>query len=262
MGSYEDIAEALAQEVLTDVAESFFGTRKHIDDMTELLNIYVQRLKDFEKEVCARAGLINYLFILPNHVKNFFDTLAVQSSDAFINCKFSSHVLPKKLRFSFTAKGEFLEWVTYAYSSLQQSCHEYLYGRGIDDTGAKSIYRKDIYLNLVKNMCRLINDRIERVNKDMPPFSILQYVRQFDPEYESKAHLAIAGYQGESSGINEKLAYQPINFNSFQLTEFPELPPIDKVLKEITDFSNQFYSWHKDDLVRRLYWLKDQIRKK
>jgi len=58
-----DLGDMLVEEVMYDMAETFFGSRVEIDEMLELFEKYVEELKIKSEGVSHRAVLLNTLLI-------------------------------------------------------------------------------------------------------------------------------------------------------------------------------------------------------
>ncbi|QTA93879.1 hypothetical protein [Desulfonema magnum] len=258
---HNDFSDALVEEVLTDAACTFFGARKQMEEMIALFGSFVESLRENEAKVADRAGFLNYLLLGGHAARDFYKFLRVDSPDILLESQFSGAPLPTEIPFAFTKRGEFTKLVLGAYNDLQKVCDEYVNGKADETCCEKNIGKISVYYNLIVSMCDFINEKVRSMNCDMSPSSVLQFAKKFDPGAEKKA--CITGgmcFGGDECGINQRLAFQPVDLDSLDLKTYPELPKQDKVASEITLFCKTLYSCSKDEIKKRIFDLKEKIR--
>lgn len=260
MAQYDNFNDPLVEEVLTDVANNFFGVRRELENMTELFYSYAEKLRIKEAEVGAKAGLLNYLLLNGRAAGDFYRSVSIDLPENLLNSEFSYEILPVILPYAFTAKGEFIRLVLHAYNALQRGCDEYINGKEADYSDEKDS-DNSVYYKLIMNMCDLVNQKINTVNSHMSPRSALQYVKNFNSEILSKEQITGGMTFGrQECDINQKLAFQPIDFNSLKLKKYPELPEQYKVSSEIILFCKKLYSKNKQDINNLVSRLKSAHR--
>lgn len=251
MNSIDDLSDMLAEEVLSDMAATFFGSRVEIDEMVELFEQYAEELKEKSEKVSLKAGLLNNLLIDSETVTEFYAKLGVNPEDLLDKKNYSKNVLPQKMPFGLTEKSRYIKLILFAYESLQKACH--IYVRGNDITGYEKEDDKKVSINytLLLNMSKMINGKIEKANEKSPVYT-LSYTRQLQPEKMEKEN--IAGTQFSELGcedLDQKMKIEPLDFESYGIDKYPELPKVDKVKSDITDFGKKVYS-EKTSLVEKV----------
>ncbi len=254
----DDFINPFVQEVLMDTAENFFGARRRLDNMMDLFRSYVEALRKKEAYVAGRAGILNYLLLDAKGAYDFCKTINATPSLLMEN-ELSCEILPDEIPFALTAKGEFVCFVRHAYDELQKACDEHMNGEPDESPVLRGMEKNEVYHKLLVKMCHLINENVQRVNTDMSPLSVLQFAKRLDIETQNKEYVT-GGMTFDGSGINEKLAYQPIDFDSLGLKEYPELPPPDQVASKITAFCKKNYPENRKEIKRRISDFKKKIQ--
>lgn len=258
MSPHYDFSEPMVEEVLTDLADNFFSSRKELDDMIDIFYSYLIKLREKEAELAERAGFLNWLLINGSTVSGFYELLGM-NPPAFLTAESrlpDRKIIPEEIPFAFTAKGEFVKTVIWAYNALQKACQGHMNGYP-EDTDRDS---REIYYKMMLKMSMLINKKIADINTGMSPYSVLGFARKFNPEARVKECVAGATLGGYACSIDSKLAYQPIDFESLNLKTYPELPEQRTVLPEITSFCEKNYAGKKDEIRKRIADLKRRIR--
>jgi hypothetical protein len=80
MGFNDDFIDPLVEEILTDVAGSFFENRRLLDEKIDLFHSYVQALHFKETEVRNAAALLNYLLLRGDQAPAFYEMLRVEGT--------------------------------------------------------------------------------------------------------------------------------------------------------------------------------------
>jgi len=263
MDLYNDFAEPLLEEVLSGMAENFFGTRKHLEDTKELFQSFVETLREMETNIAEKAGFLNYLLLDEENIKAFYELLNTDSAYALLKDKFSDKVIPGELPFAFTVKGEFIQFVCRAYNALQKACNEYNNGRDDNYKDEEDAKKVSVNYNLIRNMCDLVNKEVDKVNNYMSPLMVLHCVKKFDPETMEKENITGSLLHGAChNGLDKSLAYEPIDFDSLQLKKYPELPKCTDIADELTVLCKKIYAEKRDEIRDLITDLKSKIQKK
>jgi len=261
MNPNNDFNEPLVEEFLTEMADNFFGTRRKLEHLTEVFFSYIEMLRKREKEVEDKAGFLNYLLLDAKLSPDFYRAIHLDVPEMLSEITFPNEILPKKFPFAFTEKGEFVKLVLHAYELLQKASDEYNNGKhdselAEDDEEAE---KGDVYYKLVVNMCDVINEKVKKVNTDMTPSAVLQFVKKFDAAAENAEQFTGAMFSKYDCNFDNKFAYCPIDFDSLKLKIFPELPKKIKVESEIISFCKRVYSDNKEAFKKRISALKAKI---
>jgi hypothetical protein len=256
-----DLGDMLVEEVMLDMAENFFGSRVEIDEMLELFEKYVEKLKKKSEGVYFRAGLLNTLLIDSKTINEFYSHLKVDPEKFLNKSSYSENVLPEKMPISITEKSEFIKLFLFAYESLQKACREYARGNnfmGYD----KEDEDEDEPVNyaLLLNISRMINEKIKKVN-ERSTICTLQYTRQFKPDTIEKEHIVGTGFSDIGcDNLDRNMKFKPLIFESYKIDKFPELPKIETVKSDITAFAKKVFALKTTAAKKVLSEVRGKIR--
>lgn len=254
-----DFGDGLVEEVLTDVAQTFFGSRRELDDMIGILNDYAGRLRNFGAAIEARAGLINHLLIRQETAREFYRRIGVENPSIYLGGRLSNLSLPDRIPFALTRRSRFTQWLCLAYARLHQGVALYSRGGGEEAYGDAVSPEPGVDYRLLEKMCELINRKIRSVNEGISPASVLQYAKGFDTESEARARITGAT-SGEYAHIDEKFRCPRIEFNMLDLKEFTPLPPPEKVRGRIERFSKDCFRIAGSEIGPRVDRLRADLR--
>lgn len=242
----DDFSEALVEDFIRETANTFFGTRKQLEDMIASFHEAVEELREKEAWVAERANLLNFLLLRGKAAEDFYLLLKLDAKPFATGIDFTERVLPEKIPFSLSEQKKIIKLVLWAYEALQQECHAYMNGKYFIDPD-EGIEKVTVHYNQIRMMTDLINERVHKVNTEMSPVCVLQYARKFDLEAEAKERITGGGvnFGGYACSIDKKLAYDPVDFESLNLKEFPDLPTTDQVKADITRFCKNLYPGNK-----------------
>jgi len=250
----------LVEEVLCDMAETFFGSRVELDEMLELFEEYVKDLKKKSEGVSLRAGLLNSLLIDSKTIDEFYSHLKVDPQNLLEKNRYTDTVLPDKIPVSITEKGEYTKLFLFAYESLQKACREYARGNNFMGYDKEDDEREPVNYAFLLNMSRMINEKIKKVN-ERSTVCTLQYTRQFKPDVIGKENIAGTGFSDiRCVDLERNMKFKPITFEAYQIDNYPELPKIDMVKSDLTAFAKKVYSAKSAHVKKVLSEVKDRIR--
>lgn len=234
MGFNDDFIDPLVEEILTDVAGSFFENRRQLDEKIDLFHSYVQALRLKEAEVRNPAALLNHLLLRGRQAPAFYEMLGVEG--ALLAAAGSA--VPQDARlclpFAIGFCSRYVKLVCNAYDALQKSCAFYLHGRSKAGMTADPHPTKAYYY-LVLEMHRLINQEITRINASISPSCALQFAKRLNPQMVQKEQIT-GGGASDTRSLDDKLCYTPIDLETLSLKKYPELPEIGAALPEVKRF--------------------------
>lgn len=255
----EDFSDMLAEEVLTDMASAFFGSRVKVDEMLEVFDQSVEKLKQKQKEVEFRAGFLTFLFIKKDIADRFYRSINVSPELLLEEPKCTPEVLPDKQLSALTSKGEYIKYLLWAYESIKDAITKYLLGSQkpcpADNDDFEPNYKK------IKHMSEIINEQIRKINK-RSTLGTLQCTRGFNPgalEKEKITGGSFSDYGGNK--LDQKMKFKPIDFDSLNLKKFPNLPEPKSVKSKITSFGKKVYSDNTDGAKKIISQIKNEIIK-
>jgi len=248
---YSSLATALESEVLTEMADTFFGARKNLDDLTEAFMLHVEVLRGLAAKVLSRLSFLRSLLLDPEGESAFFAALGVAPQ---FPQPTPQHGLrgwrPDHLPFALLPSSRYVGALLLAYTELAHACEVYLHGEYEDDPESKGRKRLSLNFALLESQCRLLNKRIEKLNGDMAPSSVLQYARNISME-EQPGQGAITNALGAES-LDKGLMYHPVDFASLGLWRAPSLPKPEECNKALTAFARAFYASNTEKVRRVL----------
>ena len=257
MGLNDDFIDPLVEEILTDVAGSFFENRRQLDEKIDLFHGYVQALRLKEAEVQNPAALLNHLLLQGHQAPAFYEMLNVEGT----LLSAAGAVAPQNARlcmpFAFGFCTRFVKLVCSAYDALQKSCTVYLHGRSEADMTANPDPTQ-VYYDLVLEMHRLVNQEINRINASVSPSCALQFAKRLNPQMVQKEQIT-GGGASDARSLDDKLCYITIDLETLSLKKFPELPEIEAVLPEVKRFCEALCRAHGRKLKEIMADLKSRL---
>jgi hypothetical protein len=247
MSSHKNFSDSMAEEVLTDMADTFFGARKELEHTIKAFQSLVETLREKETEVDAGAGFLNHLLLYGRAGSDFYTSIKVDTPSILLESKIPDQTLLPKVPFALTSKGKFIKLVLRAYDALQEACDEYINGKYYKDP-EEEVKRVTVHYKQIKIMCEIINEDIQKINRNLNPACVLEYAKGLDYETREKERITGGTLDGYTCSIQEKLEYKPIDFDSLHLKEYPALPKKDSVISEIRSFCKKIYSKNKADI--------------
>ncbi|MFZ0613556.1 MAG: hypothetical protein WAM73_15060 [Desulfobacterales bacterium] len=245
MAISDDFSDPLVEEILTDVAGSFFEKRRQLDDKIDLFHSYVKDLQLKETSVRSAAAFLNHLLLKGRQAPAFYKMLGV--ADAFFTAA-GTRSTPAALAympFAIGARARFVKLVANAYAALQKSCTAYLHGRSSPEPAAEP-KPADVYYDLVLEMHRLVNSEINRINVSISPSCTLQFAKRLNPQMTQKEKITGGGIADVGS-LDEKLCYSAIELDSLSLEKYPELPEAGTVKPALERFCKNLYGMHAEE---------------
>ncbi len=252
MADFKDLSDALTDEVLSEMADSFFGARIDIDDALEFFHEVSEELNGKLYEIFQICALLEKLCLGREGYNDFWLSTGI-SRDLFqYPPGVESAQFISKPSFSFTSKGEYLKWVNMAYEMLALSVADYMHGIYRDDGNGRKVRstnRDDFF-----RMTNEINIKIEKVNNNVSASDVLKFTKSLDPVGMKKEN--IAGCVGpQCKVIDNEMAFRVITIKDIEFPEFPDLPERKEIGSYIYEFCSEMYSSDKyriKDLLKNL----------
>jgi hypothetical protein len=253
-----DFFDPLVDEMLSEVAESFFEARRNLDRKIDLFYSYVGQLARRQERVSKRAAFLNHLLMNDADIENFYRMLGVDPTlfmragkidpDAGLLCKPSG----------LGARRKFTQTVLDAYHQLQTACDQYLFGQRRaprpNGPGGTDADYGDAYYGLILRMLEILNQEIDKINCCLSPSCSLQFAKKFQTDTLQKERITGTGAQSYDD-IDRKLRYTPIDPADLDLVQYPPLPGLQEVSRKIERFCKSFYAANVDavkELVKDL----------
>jgi hypothetical protein len=245
----------LTEEVLKDVAQTFFGARKRLDDMIDILEEFARILRKKAAVVERRAGLLHYLLVTEALSARFYEAIGAGDTGDLSGCRPPDPLPPRQIPFAVTGRGRFVKMAIDQYGRLQQACREYQCSSANPLADVRHEEEACVDARLVKAMWELVNRKIREVNEESSPSTVLQYAKGLDARGEKQSRVAGAT-AGEYEGMDQKYVYRPIPLDQMGLRQFPDLPKPDSCRPKIKRFCKSVYPQIREEVGRRLRRLK------
>ena len=251
MDRYRTFADALESEVLTEMAGTFFGARKVMEELIEDFQFHVEELRSREAKVFSRVFFLRSLLLGPEGEAALFAALSLPPPFPDAQTHSGSRTWrPDSLPFAFLPSSRYVKTVLLAYAELHHACEAYMSGEYEDDPERSGRKRLSLNYRLVERWCARINARIQKLNSDMPPSSILQYARNI-VSADQPGQDALASTMGAES-LDQGLMFQEVVFASLKLWRAPELPAPKDCEQTLHRYCAGFYEAHSERIRRVL----------
>lgn len=250
MSMLKDFADSLHEEVITEMAQTYFGERKNVDDMIVALHGWVVELKKMERDLAASAGRLHYLLVNRDLARQFYIAL-----DVVPHCIPLSFMTPPKplfinYPFGLTSRMRYTNYVLEAYHLFERDVDRYINGEYYTEPGSKR-KRLTIHYLRVKALCEYVNEAIDKVNTRLSPSATLNYLRAMESD-ESKIGGLDVACNGKECALDRDMRFNPIEFSSLGLREIQELPQASKVRGAIKDYCRWLWKEHRDKVLQTL----------
>jgi len=250
---FDGFAEGLIEETLTEMASTFFGGRKGLEDELELYRAHMEKLSKKERGVLRLAGTLHSLLLGGRAASDFYAALGVNPGRLLEAEALDGRASggKKKKPFAAGTGGRYAKLVYKAYVPLQEAVDEYLNGRYRDDpkgTGRKLL---TIHHARMKLWCEVLNKKIEKVNS-MSPSGAMSFVKDLDPGTRGKERVAGATLDGYASSLDKEMAFESLDCSSLERLAFPELPEPREVKEAIKSFCGSLCARNKAEVKQLL----------
>lgn len=224
MNGFDELANMLSQEVLTEMAENFFGVRSRLDALQDGFQNLVRQFRQIQAQTQARFSVLHFLLLRGTEAANLYRALGVDPDLALFAP--AQLVLPSSgPAFGLTRKGRYAKTVLAAYAEAASEAHDYMHGRSYVDARDHGRRKLTVHHTQLRELCAQINASVRKVNENLSPSGVMQYVKTFNPENVSRENIAGAAENGYAESLDKSMRFQPIDFAGLDLRELPELPP-------------------------------------
>ncbi|QJB57763.1 hypothetical protein [Pseudodesulfovibrio sp. zrk46] len=257
MTDFRDIADQLQQEVVTDMAETYFGTRRELDDKIRGFELMVDEFRGLVPRLSQAAARLNLLLLDAPTARDFYIALDIVPSCIPVP---SEYVRPffDKLPWAFTGGGRYARCVCRAYDLLQKAADDYLNGHYYPDPDVPGRKRLTVHYLRLRALAEHINDEVERVNTELSPSSTLRYVKRMDTEQSEREDVIGLACLTDGCGLDNDLKFDGIDFNGLNLPVVQDLPRISSVKEAIKDFCKEIYPARKQDITIAMNALREE----
>jgi hypothetical protein len=240
MDRHKTLADALESEVLSEMAGTFFGARKTLEDLLEDFKLHVEDIRAREAQVFSRVFYLRSLLLGPEGEAALFAEIGVDAPFPDSKSHPGSRTWhPDSLPFAFLASSRFTKAVLQAYAEVRRTCEVYMVGEYEEDPGQSGRKRLSPHYRQIERHCARLNERIDKVNTEMPPSSVLQYARNISSA-DQPGQGTLSNSLGAES-LDNGLMFQKVDFASLGLWKAPSLPPVEACEAAIRRFCARYY---------------------
>lgn len=244
MADFKEYADQLQNEVVSEMAESYFGERRRLDDLMADFESMTGTLREQVPGVERAALRLHHLLL--GSEPSFYLALEVDPA-----CVPFGHDAPvplfPRLPMALTRAGRYVRCVRISYDLLQRAAHDYLHGHYYVRDGDKG--RKQLTVNYLglRQFAAMIDAEVIRVNRNRTPTGTLRYVKDMDPASAERERIIGDVSYVDGEGLDKALRFVPVGFDELGLPEVQELPPLREVGSEIGRMCRALYRQRPDE---------------
>jgi hypothetical protein len=246
-----DFADQLQADVISDMAESFFGDRKELDNCLEAFAAMVDEFLPVIEKLFRAAATLRLLLLDEATADAFCAELGLDP------CRLppseGAPILTRtSLPFALTAKGRYAACVELAYEGLFDAIRDYLHGRCYNDPKQPGRKRVTMHYERLEEIAGIINEKIHKANNDRSVSSMLREVKNMNPEQMEREDMLgdVCYLRGE--GLDKDMCFMPIDFHGYRFPEVAELPPLTEVRVVLKRFCKSVFSERRDDALQAM----------
>jgi hypothetical protein len=261
MHSNDDPADLLGEELMMEMADSFFGERRRLEDRLRVLRTMVAELEGRARGVDDHARFLFRVATAPEKGRDLLRRMNADPEPFPREMGLSAAALPDRVPSAFTRWNTYVKLLEIAYRGLRTACAEYM--RGDAHPGRKDADESGPSYRLVEAMTGILNEEIEKINRNRTPNQVIRCAKRFlseDPIRE-----AVAGGSGgcweDGTGLDCGMAFSRLDFDAWGLRAFPDLPPPDAVRSEIERFAAELRRRDPEAARSVLGTVREAIRK-
>ena len=258
MGLLEEWGDALVEEGLREAADTFFGARKALDDDIAYFEGQAARLRERGEEIRSWFGGLNCLLGADEGSRRLFDALGVTLEDESLYTLQVCSLQFRRPR-SFTRKGLFAKTVWEVYEPLARLIEAYMHGVPYTESGQPGRVMISVNRNHLHKLCDKINEHIRVVNESNRPSESLAFAKKMDQQLMQKE--AITGGGGEIWSLDSDMAFKPLDFDSYDLPPYPDLPLDSAAQAKLKDCCNSIFESrreHVDEVMDEVFSPEDK----
>lgn len=258
MNGMDDFSTGLVDEVLSDMAENFFGSRKRMDDLIERFGKLALELKGHLARVLVWAIRLEQVLPGPEGLAGLLRAVNAKA-EALVPDGCAQHaamtdVPPDIIPRALTSKGRYLKLVLQRYQSYQSEANIFMNGRHTAHPENSKRRILSLHYLQLERFAQRINESIDKMRSEMPVSCLIRYAQGFaDPALADKeritgAHCPIPLEQDETS-LDAEFAYHHIDMGSHGVFPVSELPPLPGVKARVRAYCRELYKHEKKSIL-------------
>lgn len=252
--NFNDYADGLQKEVVSEMAERFFGLRRELEEEIVRWNELVNGLKPCLIRLCERAACLHFLLFDDEGVAGFYSSLGVPSEpyEDLASRAQAACIAALRIPLGFRLSSRYMRLVESSYDYFQKELDAYLNGVWSDDPVHPGRKRITPHLSQIKELAEDINRRVAEVNAEASPSCALRYVRGLNPAEMERREMTGAILQDEQCGLDVSMAFQPVDVAALDFPEPLWLPPFSMAKDGLARYVRRLATKHESE-VRDLF---------
>ncbi|MFO8032060.1 MAG: hypothetical protein R6U22_05915 [Desulfohalobiaceae bacterium] len=239
---FQDLADSLAHESLTEAAEHFFGQRVEIENGLQYFWNKVEQLRKTQDKVQARQADLHFLLRRgdPETVQDFYSSLGLKPEQIpELDHEEAAAPLQLRLPFALTDKGRYCMLLCRAYEKLTVQVQSYMYGEYYNDPQEPRCKCITANYTQLQELCSALQDKIRNANQSDTYTAVLQFAKRLNVQQEAKESLAGTPLQ---HSLDQELAFTLPELGNTGLKAYPSFPSLSNARKEIKQVSSRIFT--------------------
>ena len=228
MTSGSDFADDLKNEVLCEMADNFFSRRCRLDERLENFEALRARVRKRAEPALKHILALRHLLLDSPKADAFLTGLGLDptwlTAEAGTIRKFTRPL-------ALTAAGRYRKAVNRAYATMRQEIAQYNEGGFAPDPRQPGRMVPIPGYNHLHGVVDKINAEIEAVNASHCPSELIRFNKSLDPDRLEQEYTC--GSIGDSSRLNNDLAFVPLDPNVLNVPRLPTPPPLDDMAEAL-----------------------------
>jgi hypothetical protein len=259
MAPSDDVSDVLAEELMTEMAGSFFGDRRRMERRMAVLDDLAGQLKARAGRVDDRARLFHRVATTPEKGRELLNRLSVDAAAFPAEAGVPRRALPERTPAAFTPKGAYVKLMETAYHRLQTAAAGYM-GEAVSDGNGGEAEEEPTY-RLIEAIARLLNEEIAQLNQNRSPSQVLRAAKRFRTADPSREAVTGGGaHFGDGFGVDQGMAFSPIRLEDYDLRTFPRLPSLETNRSAVSRFAAKTYETRREMALSALRTVRRAIR--
>ncbi|WP_319584756.1 hypothetical protein [uncultured Pseudodesulfovibrio sp.] len=251
MSDISDFADQLQADVISDMAESFFGDRKELDNALEAFGLIVRDFLPVIETMFRASATLRLLLLDEETVGGFCAEIGIEA-DRIPPAEGAAILVRESLPFALTAKGRYVACVEAAYKQLFDAIRDYLHGHYYTDPKQPGRKLLSVHYERLKEISDTINGKIHKANNDRSVSSVLREVKNMNPEQMEREDMLGDVSYGRGEGLDRDMCFMPIDFDGYRFPEVAELPPVEEIRPAMKRFCKKVFSERREAVLKAM----------
>lgn len=244
MTDFNEYAEQLQKEVVSEMAESYFGDRRNLDDLMEDFAARVEELRRRLPALERAAFRLHHLLL--GRARSVYVELGVDPACVPFGGGAPTPFF-SRLPLALTGAGRYVRCVRKCYDMFQKEVREYLHGRYYSSEGEEGRKRLTVSYLVLREFAARIDAEVVRVNRNRTPTGTLRYVKGMDPVKAEQERLIGDVSYVDGGALDAAMRFAPVEFGRQGLPEIQDIPPVGEVAARLGRLCRTIYAERPDE---------------